>query len=94
MGFLELIWKIFGFPRKEVKVLVIGLDNSGKSTILNKLQSKDAQKSIVVPTIGYNVEKLKFNEVMFVCFDMSGSGTYRSLWEKFYKECQAIIYVV
>ncbi|VDQ00793.1 unnamed protein product [Trichobilharzia regenti] len=94
MGFLDFIWKIFGFLKKEVKVLVIGLDNSGKSTILNKLQPVNAQKSIVVPTIGYNVEKLKVNQMILVCFDMSGSGVYRNLWENFYKECEAIIYVI
>ncbi|KAH8860770.1 ADP-ribosylation factor-like protein 6, partial [Schistosoma japonicum] len=68
--------RIFGFSKKEVNVLVIGLDNSGKSTILNKLQSKETQKSLIIPTVGYS------------------SGAYRDLWEKFYKECEAIIYVV
>ncbi|XP_018650083.1 ADP-ribosylation factor-like 6, arl6 [Schistosoma mansoni] len=94
MWLFEIISKMFSFLKKEVKVLVIGLDNSGKSTILNKLQSKETQNSLIVPTIGYNVEKIRVSQMMFLCFDMSGSGTYRNLWEKFYKECEAIIYVV
>ncbi|VDP86231.1 unnamed protein product [Schistosoma mattheei] len=94
MWLFEIISKIFGLLRKEVKVLVIGLDNSGKSTILNKLQSKETQNSLTIPTIGYNVEKIRVSQMIFLCFDMSGSGAYRNLWEKFYKECEAIIYVI
>ncbi|CAH8479352.1 unnamed protein product [Schistosoma turkestanicum] len=94
MWLFEMIRKIFGFFKNEVKVLVIGLDNSGKSTILNKLQLKETQKSLIVPTIGYSVEKIIVGQTVFLCFDMSGSGAYRNLWEKFYKDCEAIIYVV
>lgn len=94
MWLFEIIYRIFGFSKKEVNVLVIGLDNSGKSTILNKLQSKETQKSLIIPTVGYSIEKIKVSQMIFVCIDMSGSGAYRDLWEKFYKECEAIIYVV
>ena len=58
MGF----WKrLFGAlsGAKKVNVLVVGLDNSGKSTIINKLKPKRAEVSEVVPTVGFTVDEFK-----------------------------------
>ncbi|VDP84511.1 unnamed protein product [Echinostoma caproni] len=93
MGFLSFLAKLFGLFKKEVKILIIGLDNSGKTTILNHLRSKDDPVD-VVPTIGFNVEKIFRNSLSITCFDMSGHCRYRNLWEKYYAECDAIIFVV
>ena len=40
MSFFKRIFEKLGFLKKEVKVLVVGLDNSGKTTILNRLKPK------------------------------------------------------
>lgn len=84
---------MFGIFKKEVKILIIGLDNSGKTTIVNQLKTKD-DRTNVVPTVGFNVEKVKRNSLSITCFDMSGHCRYRSLWEKYYSECDAIIFVI
>jgi ADP-ribosylation factor-like protein 6 len=40
-----------------VEILVLGLDNSGKTTILNQLKPPESQSSNITPTVGYTVEK-------------------------------------
>lgn len=58
--------------KKEANVLCIGLDNSGKSTILNKLKEESFQTMHVVPTIGFSVEQFSFGNFQLTAFDMSG----------------------
>jgi hypothetical protein len=48
----------------------------------------------VTPTVGFQVEEFKRNNLNFTVYDMSGQGRYRSLWEHYYADVQAIIYVV
>jgi len=80
--------------KKEVNVLCIGLDNSGKSTILNKLKEENYQTMHIVPTIGFSVEQFNFGSFQITAFDMSGQSQYRNLWEHYYGECVAIIFVI
>ncbi|XP_034385522.1 ADP-ribosylation factor-like protein 6 isoform X1 [Cyclopterus lumpus] len=80
--------------KKEVNVLCLGLDNSGKTTIINQLKPSNAQAQDIVPTIGFSIEKFKTSSLSFTVFDMSGQGRYRNLWEHYYKEGQAIIFVI
>uniref|UniRef100_A0A3Q0T0Q7 ADP-ribosylation factor-like protein 6 n=1 Tax=Amphilophus citrinellus TaxID=61819 RepID=A0A3Q0T0Q7_AMPCI len=80
--------------KKEVNVLCLGLDNSGKTTVINKLKPSNAQVQDIVPTIGFSIEKFKTSSLSFTVFDMSGQGRYRNLWEHYYKEGQAIIFVI
>nr|XP_020464729.1 ADP-ribosylation factor-like protein 6 isoform X2 [Monopterus albus] len=54
----------------------------------------NAQMQDIVPTIGFSIEKFKTSSLSFTVFDMSGQGRYRNLWEHYYKEGQAIIFVI
>nr|XP_033797409.1 ADP-ribosylation factor-like protein 6 [Geotrypetes seraphini] len=94
MGLLDRLAGLLGLKKKEVHVLCLGLDNSGKTTIINKLKPSNAQTQDIVPTIGFNIEKFKTSSLSFTVFDMSGQGRYRNLWEHYYKEGMAIIFVV
>ena len=90
---------ILGLKRREANVLVVGLDNSGKSTILNYLKRKEDQVEEIVPTVGYTVERLSGIErnrsgIALTAFDMSGQGRYRNLWEHYYDSVEGIIFVV
>ncbi|XP_030047705.1 ADP-ribosylation factor-like protein 6 [Microcaecilia unicolor] len=93
MGFFDKLTGWLGLKKKEVHLLCLGLDNSGKTTIINKLKPSNAQAQDIVPTIGFSVEKFKTSSLLFTVFDMSGQGRYRNLWEHYYKEGQAIIFV-
>lgn len=48
----------------------------------------------MTPTVGFQVEEFTKNKISFTVFDMSGQGRYRSLWEHYYSDVQAIIYVI
>ncbi|KAF0978316.1 hypothetical protein FDP41_002831 [Naegleria fowleri] len=85
----------FSSKKKEsVKIVCCGLDNSGKSTIINYLKPKKERESNVVPTIGYSQESFDFDKLNFTVFDMSGQGKYRNLWESFYGEVDGVIFVI
>ncbi|XP_036807325.1 ADP-ribosylation factor-like protein 6 isoform X2 [Oncorhynchus mykiss] len=94
MGLFDKLAGWLGLKKKEVNVLCLGLDNSGKTTIINRLKPSNAQTQDIVPTIGFSIEKFKTSSLSFTVFDMSGQGRYRNLWEHYYKEGQAIIFVV
>uniref|UniRef100_A0A8C5DXK1 ADP-ribosylation factor-like protein 6 n=1 Tax=Gouania willdenowi TaxID=441366 RepID=A0A8C5DXK1_GOUWI len=107
MGLLDKLSGWLGLKKKEVNVLCLGLDNSGKTTIINQLKPPNvsplseewkhvsqAQAQEIVPTIGFNIEKFKSSSLSFTVFDMSGQSRYRSLWEHYYKESHAIIFVI
>lgn len=75
MGFLDDLARWLGGTKKEANILFVGLDNSGKSTILNKLKPHDQKNPAeIVPTVGFSVEKIKAKGITFTAFDMSGQG--------------------
>ena len=93
-SFMVRLAKTFGILRNKASVVVVGLDNSGKTTLLNYLKPDHGMMlKEVTPTIGFTLEKFRRGKLDFTCFDMSGQGKYRSLWEKHYENCDAIIWV-
>mmetsp|Transcript_34456 Transcript_34456/g.70447 ORF Transcript_34456/g.70447 Transcript_34456/m.70447 type:complete len:194 (-) Transcript_34456:100-681(-) len=94
MGLFKVLAKAFGWSKKECNIIVVGLDNSGKSTLLKHLQPKKGASYEVAPTVGFSVETFSKSGLAFTAFDMSGQGRYRNLWEKYYSDVQAIIFVV
>lgn len=57
MGLFDRLANLLGLRKKEVNVLVVGLNNSGKSTVINNFKREDDRCIDIVPTIGFNVEK-------------------------------------
>lgn len=94
MGFWDKLTNWLGMKKKEANIVVVGLDNSGKTTILNHLKPPEVQTQDIVPTVGFTVEKFQSNSLGFTAFDMSGQGRYRNLWEHYYPECHGVIFVV
>lgn len=94
MGLLDSLIEWLGFGRREVNVLVVGLDNSGKSSLLNYLRPREAQSEFVAPTVGFNVEQFTCKGLSFNAFDMSGQSRYRTLWGNYYRTTNGIIFVV
>lgn len=94
MGLVDILFGWMKTKKKEANVICVGLDNSGKSSIINKFKPEESQVNNVVPTVGFNVEQIMMANLSFTVFDMSGQGRYRNLWEHYYKETHAIIFVV
>ena len=76
------LWK----SKMESNVICIGLDNSGKSTLINYIKPLNERAPDIVPTVGFAVQKVAVDQVNFTIFDMSGSGKYRNLWEHYYSD--------
>eukprot|EP00461_Guttulinopsis_vulgaris_P007063 UN07109 len=89
--FSSLLQTLFG--TREVRVLMIGLDNAGKTSILYKLYAPD---KIVrsLPTLGFNVEQVNFQGLTFSLWDLGGQTNMRPYWRCYLSNTTAVIYVV
>ena len=75
-----------------VRLLMLGLDAAGKTTILYKMKLNETVNTI--PTIGFNVETLQYKNLEFNCWDIGGQTKLRSLWQHYFENTQGLIYVV
>ena len=90
--FTSLFRSIFG--TKEVRILILGLDNAGKTTILYRLQNDSDEPIETIPTIGFNVEVLQYKNIKFQVWDLGGQTSIRPYWRCYYPNTDAIIFVV
>ena len=65
MGLFDKLANVLGLKKKECNVLIVGLDNSGKSTLLNHFKPEEQRQGEIVPTVGFNVEKFKSKSKRF-----------------------------
>ena len=78
--------------KKEMRILMVGLDAAGKTSILFKLKLGEIVTTI--PTIGFNVETVEYRNISFTVWDVGGQDKIRPLWRHYYQNTQALIYVV
>ncbi|CDK26066.1 unnamed protein product [Kuraishia capsulata CBS 1993] len=71
---------------------MLGLDNAGKTTILYKLKLGKAENT--VPTVGFNVETIKFRNITMHTWDIGGQERIRALWRHYFSGTDCLIYVV
>ena len=76
----------------ERKMLMVGLDGAGKTTILTKLKLNIVKET--VPTIGFNHEDVEFKNIKFSVFDVGGQDKIRALWKHYILGCDGLIFVV
>ncbi|KDD76860.1 ADP-ribosylation factor [Helicosporidium sp. ATCC 50920] len=80
------------FSNKEMRILMVGLDAAGKTTILYKLKLGEIVTTI--PTIGFNVETVEYKGVQFTVWDVGGQDKIRPLWRHYFQNTQGLIFVV
>merc|ERR1712046_206093 len=92
MGFvMSKIWsRLVG--KQEMRILMVGLDAAGKTTILYKLKLGEVVTTI--PTIGFNVETVEYKNITFTTWDVGGQDKIRPLWRHYYSSINGIIFVV
>lgn len=78
--------------KRNIKILMLGLDDSGKTTILYKLKLGDFVAT--VPTIGFNVESVEYKNIRFNVWDLGGQDMIRPLWRHYYRNTHVLIFVV
>ena len=86
------IWNRLSFGRKDTRILMVGLDAAGKTTILYKLKLGEYVSSI--PTIGFNVETVQYKNIAFTIWDIGGQDKIRTMWQYYYEKSDGIIFVV
>jgi small GTP-binding protein len=74
-SFLTKVLRKFGFGKKDVRLLVLGLDAAGKTTILYQL--KIGEVTHTVPTLGFNVETIEYKNLAFTMWDLGGQDKIR-----------------
>ncbi|CAI9779288.1 unnamed protein product [Fraxinus pennsylvanica] len=79
-------------PKKELRILMVGLYAAGKTTILNKL--KHGEILTTSPTIGFDVETFEHDDINFTIWDFGGEDKIRPLWRHYFQNTQGIIFVV
>eukprot|EP00483_Globobulimina_turgida_P000661 UN00661 len=82
----------FFISRKDFRILLLGLDSAGKTTIVHQFLS--GEKKATVPTIGFTVESLIKDNIHFSVWDVGGQDKLRPLWRQYYGGTQGIIFVV
>lgn len=131
---ISKLWARLCTKRDPLSIMIIGLDNSGKTSILNQLASQNQTGSIttqqphsqapdlivsssypklpsttsthkeksaanngernIMPTVGYNYERIQFKNLTITVLDFSGQSRYRNLWQEFYNGVDGIVFVV
>eukprot|EP01083_Nonionella_stella_P155789 503810_1 len=74
-----------------MSILMVGLDDAFKNTILYKFKLGDVFTTI--PTIGFNVETVEYKNIEFTVWDIGGQHLIRPLWRNYYKGTLSVIFV-
>ena len=78
--------------QKKLEVVLVGLENSGKTTLLSVLS--DGKPVETAPTIGLNVKMVKRGGVQMKCWDLGGQSQYRQEWGRYTRGCNVIVFVI
>lgn len=91
MGLLNMLRKLKKSDN-EARVLVLGLDNAGKTCILKKMSNEEIDT--IMPTQGFNIKSLQHSGFKLNVWDIGGQKTIRPYWRNYYENTDALIYVV
>lgn len=93
------LWQ-YMFRRDEFFILILGLDNAGKTTFLEQAQMQFVRgykaKALdkITTTVGLNIGKIDISSVRLMFWDLGGQDELQALWDKYYAESHGLIYVV
>eukprot|EP01098_Paradermamoeba_levis_P013110 TRINITY_DN5892_c0_g6_i1.p1 TRINITY_DN5892_c0_g6~~TRINITY_DN5892_c0_g6_i1.p1 ORF type:complete len:157 (-),score=43.94 TRINITY_DN5892_c0_g6_i1:127-597(-) len=79
---------------QSAKILFLGLDNAGKSSIISYFESRGEVVAAEEPTVGFKEKDIKFKGVNFKIWDVAGKENVRGLWKHYYAEKDGIVYVL
>ncbi|KAF7044469.1 hypothetical protein CFC21_053690 [Triticum aestivum] len=91
MRLLTIIPKI-KVKEKEMRILMVGLDNSGKTTIVLKVNGKDT--SVINPTLGFNIKTVKYHKCSLNIWDVCRWDVGGSYWRNYFEQTGGLVWVV
>ncbi|TGZ79857.1 ARF/SAR superfamily [Ascodesmis nigricans] len=93
----------YATSKEEYSVLLLGLDNAGKTTLLEKIKSMylpsapaPPKVGSTIPTVGQNVSIIPLSNpsIYLKLWDIGGQSTLRTLWKSYYSSAHAIVFVI
>ncbi|XP_064314186.1 ADP-ribosylation factor-like protein 3 [Phalacrocorax carbo] len=91
-GLLSVIQRLKGSVEQELRIILLGLDNAGKTTLLKRLASEEV--STITPTQGFNVKSVHSHGFKLNVWDIGGQRSIRSYWRKYLGSTDLLIYVI
>jgi ADP-ribosylation factor-like protein 8 len=88
-----LDWVRSLFWKEEMELTLVGLQYSGKTTFVNVISSGQFTEDMI-PTVGFNMKKITKGNVSIKLWDIGGQPRFRSMWERYCRGVNAIIYMV
>ena len=92
MGLLAILRKLKSNPDKELRILLLGLDNAGKTTILKQLASEETTH--ITPTQGFNIKSVQSEGFKLNVWDIGGQRKIRPYWRNYFENTDVLIYVI
>ncbi|XP_026276146.1 ADP-ribosylation factor-like protein 3 [Frankliniella occidentalis] len=92
MGLLAILRKLKSSPDKELRILLLGLDNAGKTTLLKSLASEDIAH--ITPTQGFNIKSVQSEGFRLNVWDIGGQRKIRPYWRNYFENTDVLIYVI
>jgi len=86
------LFSSLGFYNKKGSILLLGLDNAGKTTLVHTL--KNDRLSQPAPTQHATREDVVVGNVTFTCNDVGGHGPARRIWPSYFTSCDLIVFIV
>jgi ADP-ribosylation factor-like protein 2 len=91
MGLLTVLKKVKQ-KEQELRILILGLDNAGKTTIMKRICGEDIHE--IAPTVGFNIKSLEYHGYTLNMWDVGGQKTIRTYWRNYFESTDGIIWVV
>ncbi|KAF9306465.1 ADP-ribosylation factor-like protein 8A [Mortierella antarctica] len=88
-----LDWLRSLFFKTEMELTLVGLQNSGKTTLVNVIASGQFSEDMI-PTVGFNMRKVTKGNVTMKLWDIGGQPRFRSMWERYCRGVNAIVFVI
>jgi ADP-ribosylation factor-like protein 2 len=83
MGLLSIIRKL-KVKEREMRLLILGLDNAGKTTVVKRFNGEDITG--ISPTLGFNIVTLAYRDFKLTCWDVGGQKSIRPFWRNYFEQ--------
>ena len=87
MGLLSILRKVKQ-KEQELRILILGLDNAGKTTILKKFNGEDVHE--ICPTVGFNIKTVEYKGYSINMWDVGGQKTIRTYWRNYFEQTDGV----